>query len=103
MPALGYIVVTLQFKREGAQWTGRCLQLGTSVYGDTFEEVQGDLAEAIGLQLNALEDVGERKRFFRDFGIRFYRQKPPFAASPTPLSITEPIMTQKRLIPIGAQ
>ena len=50
--------LTIHLEHEGEQWTGTCLELGTSTFGDTFEEVRKELHEAITLQLNEVERLG---------------------------------------------
>src|SRR3989442_294007 len=72
MPAHGFVILTLAFRQDGRRWTGECLELGTATYGRTLKQVRNELAELVSLHLNALEDVGERDRFFREHGIRFY-------------------------------
>ena len=65
----GYITVTLSFAREGEQWLGECLELGTSTFSESLEQCQEELQELVGEHLAVLEDVGERERFFQDWGI----------------------------------
>jgi len=62
----GYIVVTAKFSKEGKKWTAYCEELGTATFGRSLLEAQERLKEAVLLHLNALEDVGERERFFRE-------------------------------------
>ena len=50
--------LTIDLEREGEQWTGSCLELGTSTFGDTLDEVRRDLHEAVSLQLNEVERLG---------------------------------------------
>ena len=76
MAKTGYIEATVQFQKEGEKWVARCLQLGTSTYGDSLEEVEEAIRELMNMQLNALEKLGERRRFFREHRIRFSRKKP---------------------------
>ncbi|MBN2030669.1 type II toxin-antitoxin system HicB family antitoxin [bacterium] len=97
-----YIIVTVTFKREDdGRWTVRCNELGTSMFGDTFEEADEAIREAIGLHLNALEEVGEREKFFREHNIKLIRK-----AVPRYRKITSPIdpniVTQSIAQPIYA-
>ena len=64
-----YVALTLSFKREGDVWVGVCLELGTSTFSDTLEECQSELQEFVEENLNLLEEVGERDRFFKKWGI----------------------------------
>ena len=73
MPADGFVILTLAFRQDGRRWTGECLELGTATYGRTLKQTRDELNELVMLHLNALEDVGERERFFEQHGIRFYR------------------------------
>lgn len=50
--------LTLDLEKEGEQWTGTCLELGTSTFGDTLEEAKEELQEAVTLQLNEMERLG---------------------------------------------
>jgi len=76
MPRNVYIVVTIEFLQEDGQWVGRCLDLGTSTCADTLDEAHEAMKEALELHLNALEETGERARFFREHRIRTYSTPP---------------------------
>lgn len=76
MKACGYIIITCIFKKEGNKWTALCKELGTVSFGRSISEAAKNLKEAIELNLNTLEDVGERERFFRDNNVSFHKQKP---------------------------
>lgn len=84
MEPLGFVVLTIEYHREDGQWLARCLELGTSTFGDTFEEAEQAIREAILLHLNTLEDVGERQRFFREHNIKSYTVRP---SRPRPLKV----------------
>lgn len=76
MPAVGYIVVTFEFRREGRRWVAYCEELGTATFGRSIPEAEKKLEEAVLLHLNTLEDVGERTRFFKEHSIKFHHGKP---------------------------
>lgn len=76
MSAKGYVELTLKFEREGSLWVGTCLELSTSTYSPSLDQVQSDLRELIVEHLNLLEDAGERERFFGEHGIHFSPVKP---------------------------
>jgi predicted RNase H-like HicB family nuclease len=57
------IVLTFEYSEESAKWVGVCLELGTSAFADTLEQVREELREAVELQLNELE----RSAFVQDF------------------------------------
>jgi predicted RNase H-like HicB family nuclease len=62
-----YITLTVLFEKEpDGRWVALCKQLGTSTYGDSIEDAKERIEEAISLQLNTLESVGERERFFKE-------------------------------------
>ncbi len=75
---MGFIVLTVFFEREegGKRWVATCKELGTSTYGNTLDEAQERIDEAIGLHLSTLEDVGERERFFEENNIKVFPGKP---------------------------
>lgn len=71
-----YIVVTINIKQEGNIWLARCVELGTSTFGDTFEEAREALHEAIELHLNTLEDVNECNKFLSENGVKIHDKYP---------------------------
>lgn len=64
-----YIEVTFIIEPADGQFAAHCQELGTASCGDTVEEAVANLREAVQLHLNALEELGERPRFFRERGI----------------------------------
>ena len=76
MAIVRYVVLTLQFRKEGRRWTGYCKELGTATFGRSLTEAESRLREAVVLHVNTLEDVGERERFFKEQNIRSYHAKP---------------------------
>lgn len=69
-----YVVLTIIFKPEDEVWTAECQELGTATFGDTYEETKDNIKEAISLHLDALDEVGERARFFKEHGIHLLRR-----------------------------
>jgi len=100
MSVCGYIIVTYVFSKEADQWVGTCRELGTSVCADTFEDAEEHLCEAVELHLNALEDVGERKRFLKEHRIRFHRAKPQLRGLRT--TVPPEALVKKQSVPICA-
>jgi len=90
----GYIILTLEFRKEGRRWTAHCTELGTATFGRSFEEARDRMTEAVLLHLNTLEDVGERERFFNERKIRFYVHKPKLRTVPIPLRLDEQTLVQ---------
>lgn len=62
--ALGYIVASAEFHREGDQVLAFCPQLGISSFGRDLAEAERMLTEAIDLHLCTLESLGQRENFF---------------------------------------
>lgn len=100
MPQVGYIIAKVEFKQQEGKWLGRCPDLGTSTYADSLQEARDALREMILLQLNALEQAGERARFFRKHHIRLYRQKPTRRSLSVDLPIDDNLLTQTTLVPV---
>jgi predicted RNase H-like HicB family nuclease len=71
-----YVALTMIFKREEDVWTAECKELGTATFGESFEEARDNLKEAVTLQLDTLEKLGERKRFFEEHGIEVFVEQP---------------------------
>ena len=67
----GYIIVTFKFRREGNKWTALCEELGTSTFGRSIPEAHKKLKEAVLLNLDTLEELGERARFFNKHNLNF--------------------------------
>ncbi|MDD9995561.1 MAG: hypothetical protein OXS35_07445 [Dehalococcoidia bacterium] len=69
---MSYITLThVVLQEEGdTAYTGYCPELGTATCGDTPEEAWENLGEAVVMHLNALEETGERKKFFEERGIK---------------------------------
>lgn len=76
MRPVGYIVITLKILKEGKQWVAHCVELGTSTFGDNFEEAMERIEDAVTLHLNSLEELGESEHFFKEHNISFYPHKP---------------------------
>jgi hypothetical protein len=73
MASKAFVVLTMAFEQAGRnRWMGRCLELGTATHGRTLPQVRDELVEMTLLHLNALEDAGERERFFHEQGIKLY-------------------------------
>jgi len=68
--ATRYITVTVEIEEADGQYAARCVELGTASCGDTLEEAFTNIKEAMAVDLNALEEVGEREEFFKERGIK---------------------------------
>lgn len=58
--------LTFDLDRDGEQWTGTCLELGTSTFGDILDQTKQELQEAVTLQLNEMERLGLISDYLED-------------------------------------
>lgn len=72
-----YVDLTDVISEEDGQYAAHCVELGTATCGDTFEEALDDLKDVVALDLNTLENIGERARFFRERNIRMKTYRKP--------------------------
>jgi hypothetical protein len=103
MKTRGYIKVTFVFREHHDRWTGKCRELGTATFGNSFEDIKEKLEEAVLCHLNTLEDIGERGRFFRKHGIRFYVHKPKLRETRLSVPYDPKVLVQSRFQPIFAE
>ena len=86
--AEGYVLLTVRLQNEDDVWTAKCLELGTSTLGDTLEEAEDAISEAVEWHLDASGKHGERGRFFSEHGITIYptlpEEKPSARRVPVP-------------------
>lgn len=69
-----FIHLTIEFAREGEVITAECVELGTTQFGDTFDEANEAIIDAIGLHLNELDDAGELERFCAEHNIDIFEE-----------------------------
>jgi predicted RNase H-like HicB family nuclease len=86
-PATHFVVLTCVFRKEGKWVTAECQELGTAAFGRNLDDAEKRLREAILLQLNTLEDVGERARFFKEHKIRIHADYPESAHPTVPTKV----------------
>ena len=68
----GFVLLTGIVEREDDQYTATCVELGTATCADTPEQARRNLDEAVQLEIEVLEDLGERTRVFEEKGIRVW-------------------------------
>lgn len=68
--SVGYIVLTGFAEEEEGQYVSYCPELGTASCGDTIAEALDNLREAIELNIEGLEEVGELERTLRERDIK---------------------------------
>jgi hypothetical protein len=64
------IVLTFEFGQESGQWVGLCLELGTSTFADTFDNIRLELQDAVELQLNEVERLGHIQDYLAENHVR---------------------------------
>ena len=64
-----YITLTIAIEEADSQYAAHCIELDTASCGDTFDEAFENIKEAVSVDLNALEEVGEREQFFKEHDI----------------------------------
>ena len=74
--SIGYIVLTGIVEEEDGQFVSFCRELGTASCGDSISEALDNLGEAIELNIEGLEEVGELERTLRERNIHI-EQDPP--------------------------
>lgn len=84
MGVMGYILLTGEFRQEGNRVTAFCPELGTATFGRSLPEAERKLREAIELQLDTLEELGQRETFFKEHNITFYTDHPEGASKLVP-------------------
>ena len=75
--AVGYVVLTLTFERDGNRWVGTCEELSTSTYAKTLKQCQRELRDLVIEHLNLLEEAGEREKFFDRWKIEIHPTSSP--------------------------
>ena len=66
----GVIVLTGVVEPEDAWFVSRCLELGTSSFGDTVDEARDNLVDAVRVHIDGLIETGELLGVLRERNIR---------------------------------
>ena len=88
---IGYVQLTYRFEKEGSDWVGTCVELGTSTFGRSLRRVKKNLEELVIEYLNVLEEDGTRERIFRENNI-IVREAP----------VNEPVYQEVHTLPVGS-
>jgi predicted RNase H-like HicB family nuclease len=97
----GFVILTLEFRREGGYWLGRCRELGTSTFARTLSQVRRELVELVELHLNGLDEAGERERFFHEHHIRLYMDELPAEVETcVPIAVDDASFIQMQPVPL---
>lgn len=86
-----YIMLTFSITEEDEQFASHCIELGTASCGATFEEARENIADAVELHINTLEESGDRARVFRENKIRVRTYSKP--SREVPVKVTVPVGT----------
>lgn len=72
-----FLLLTIYFtKEDDGRWTAQCEELGTATFGDTLEEAQECIEEAIHLNVEGLIEAGEFENFLAEHKISKYDSEP---------------------------
>src|SRR5665648_59780 len=71
-----YIVVTHVIKKENDQYVATCPEFDVSSFGETVEEANDNLKEAISLYLEGIEELKVRDQIFKEKSITTYISQP---------------------------
>ena len=70
------VILTGVAEKDGNQFTALCPELDVASCGDTVEEALDMLEEALQVYLEAVHDVGELAREFKEMGIKVHPDNP---------------------------
>jgi predicted RNase H-like HicB family nuclease len=71
-----YVVLTFLIEQEGPFYVSKCLELGVASFGDDEKEAYENLADAVEVYLNTLEDLGTAREVLRDKEVQIYSYEP---------------------------
>lgn len=74
---VGHVVLTFRVHEEDGTYVSVCEELGVTSCGDTIHEAFDNLADAVILYLDTLEEEGERERMFTELGVTVLPGPPP--------------------------
>ncbi len=70
-----FIILTNIFIEEDNGYVVKCPELGISTQGDTIEESEKNIEDAIYVFLNSIESIGLRDKIFKEKNIKIYKYK----------------------------
>lgn len=98
---VGYAILTLLFRQKRTTWTGECVELGTATDGPTLDRTHDELVDLVILHLNALEEAGERDRFFKKHGVQLYAADAAPAEVQLRLPVSEDVFVHTHRVPLS--
>ena len=69
--------LTFDFYEEQGKWVAVCLEIGTTAFADTLEELRKELYDSVTLQLSEVEKLGFMEEYLRDRNVRPVYLGPP--------------------------
>ena len=75
MPIM-YIVLTRMISKEEKVFFALCPELDVGSQGETVEEADNNLKDAVVLYLATIEELGTRDHIFKERNIKTYSHKP---------------------------
>ncbi len=63
------ILLTFEYGEEEDVWVGECIELGTVAQARKLEQLRKEVAEAVLLQLNQMEELGFVEAFLNEHNV----------------------------------
>ena len=70
-----FISITHIFTKEDNGFIAKCPELGIYGQGDTIEEAEKNILDAVGVFLNSVEAMGLRDNIFKERNIKVYKYR----------------------------
>jgi predicted RNase H-like HicB family nuclease len=71
-----YIIVTCNINKEDDTYVAVCPELDVASQGESVEEANNNVKEAILLYLNSIDELGTMKKIFKERKIKIYSEVP---------------------------
>ncbi len=62
-------LLTIDIQQEDNTWIGTCIELGTSTYADSVEQLRNEMSDAVSLQLNEMVRLGYITEYLQEQGV----------------------------------
>ena len=72
---VGFVHLTLHYEKSDDVWVAECQELGTVTEADTLEQAQSQLKEAVNLQLEQMDALGQVQGFLQEHNVRLHSVK----------------------------
>jgi len=93
-----YIRLTNIITKEEKMFFAHCPELDIGSQGETVEEAEKKLKDAVLLYLNTIKELGTREEIFRKKNIKIYSYKPMLEKNKMPKSFNNfPFITQQAI------